>query len=355
MRIRKLGVVGAGTMGGGIAALAASAGVPVVLLDIPGGGNDRNAAARSGLERAKKASRRHSWMSSAPRDRTGNTEDDLARLAECDLVVEAIIEQLEPKRALVRAPRGDSPEHAIIASNTSGIPIHSSARRPRRRRSGRRFLGMHFFNPPRYLHLLEIIPTPETSQENGRGRAPFQRSRSRQGHRRREGRTRIRRQPARRVRDGARDSPDGEARLDDRRGRRAHGCAHGRSKSATYRTADLSGIDVIAHVTKGLSADDGRRLFALAMGARARRRRDASARRAVPASISVSARRSTRSIGAPASTSRSRNPDTPSSRASANCRSPSVSPRSAIGTSAKARSCESTCCDSLITCCRRRR
>src|SRR5689334_13785752 len=152
MRIRKLGVVGAGTMGGGIAALAASAGIPVVLLDVPpsDGGNDRSSVARNGLERAKK-SRPAAFMDvdRAAIIRVGNTEDDLALLAGCDLVVEAIIEQPEPKRALYARLETTLPEHAIVASNTSGIPIHSLLEgRGTGFRS--RFLGMHFFNPPRY-------------------------------------------------------------------------------------------------------------------------------------------------------------------------------------------------------------
>jgi 3-hydroxyacyl-CoA dehydrogenase len=91
MRIAKLGIVGAGTMGGGIAALAASAGIPVVLLDIPGSGPDRSAPARGGLERARKA-RPAAFMDidRAAAIEIGNTEDDLGRLSGCDLVIEAI-------------------------------------------------------------------------------------------------------------------------------------------------------------------------------------------------------------------------------------------------------------------------
>src|SRR5438270_505317 len=101
MRIQRLGVVGAGTMGGGIAALAASAGIPVVLLDVPASGADRNTTARGGLDRARK-SKPAAFMDvdRAALITIGNIEDDLAMLEACDLVVEAIIEQLEPKRAL---------------------------------------------------------------------------------------------------------------------------------------------------------------------------------------------------------------------------------------------------------------
>ena len=112
MRIQRLGVVGAGTMGGGIAALAASAGVPVVLLDIPASGADRSATARGGLDRAKK-SKPAAFMDveRAALITIGNTEDDLALLAECDVVVEAIIEQIEPKRALYERLETILPDH----------------------------------------------------------------------------------------------------------------------------------------------------------------------------------------------------------------------------------------------------
>src|SRR5215472_15956357 len=99
MHITKLGVVGAGTMGSGIAALAASAGMRVVLLDVPGPANDKNAIVRQGLERAKKA-RPAAFMDPdrASLVHVGNTEDDLQLLSECDLIIEAIIEQPGPKR-----------------------------------------------------------------------------------------------------------------------------------------------------------------------------------------------------------------------------------------------------------------
>ncbi len=253
MRIRKLGVVGAGTMGSGIAALAASAGLPVVLLDIPGTGDDRNATARAGVERAKK-SRPAAFMDveRAAAIEIGNTEDDLAKLRGCDLVIEAIIEQLEPKRALYEKLQTLLPEHAIVASNTSGIPMQLLMQgRSASFRS--RFLGMHFFNPPRYLHLLEIIPTPETSRAATDAARWFS--------------DRI-------LGKGivvAKDVPGFVAnrlgvfgmvlaiRQMEKHGLTIDetdaltGVLTGRSKSATFRTADLSGIDVIAHVTKELS------------------------------------------------------------------------------------------------------
>jgi 3-hydroxyacyl-CoA dehydrogenase len=244
-------------MGSGIAALATSAGIPVVLLDIPGTGADRNAPARGGVERAKK-SKPAAFMdaSRAAAIEIGNTDDDLAKLSTCDLVVEAIIEQLEPKRALYQRLEALLPAHTIVASNTSGIPM-AMLMQGRSAEFRQRFLGMHFFNPPRYLHLLEIIPTPETSKETL---------------------TAARRFSDRVLGKGivvARDVPGFVAnrlgvfgmvlaiRLMEKHGLSIDevdvltGVLTGRSKSATYRTADLSGIDVIAHVTKGLSDTTG--------------------------------------------------------------------------------------------------
>ncbi|WP_456411681.1 3-hydroxyacyl-CoA dehydrogenase NAD-binding domain-containing protein [Oceanithermus sp.] len=161
MRIKKVGVVGAGTMGSGIAALLASAGVPVVLLDIPGK-EDPLEFVKRGLERAKKA-KPAAFMR---KDRAelitiGNTRDDLELLKDVDWVIEAIIEKLEPKQELYARLEEILPEHAIVSSNTSGIPMKALLE-GRSEGFKKRFLGTHFFNPPRYLHLLEIIPTPHT-------------------------------------------------------------------------------------------------------------------------------------------------------------------------------------------------
>lgn len=161
MRIKKIGVVGAGTMGAGIAALSASAGVPVVLLDIPGK-DDRNEVVKKGLERAQK-SKPASFMDKARVSliETGNTEDDLKKLSDCDWVIEAIIEKVEPKRELYSKLESTLRPTTVISSNTSGIPMKTLLE-GRSEAFKKRFLGTHFFNPPRYLHLLEVIPTPET-------------------------------------------------------------------------------------------------------------------------------------------------------------------------------------------------
>ena len=166
MRVSTVGVVGAGAMGSGIAALAASAGCRVVLLDIPGNPDrkhpDRNAPARNGLQKATKA-KPASFMSAnaVARIKTGNTEDDLALLADCDWICEAIVELAAPKQELFQRIEALMKPSAIVTSNTSGIPM-TTLLEGRSDRFRRRFLGTHFFNPPRYMHLLEIIPTSET-------------------------------------------------------------------------------------------------------------------------------------------------------------------------------------------------
>jgi 3-hydroxyacyl-CoA dehydrogenase len=173
-RIRRVGVVGAGVMGSGIAALVAGAGVPVLLLDIvpPDLGPDERSerAARDRFAAGGKARALGAKPAAffTPRDAVlvdvGNLEDDLERLRSCDLLIEAVKEDLAVKQALfarledVRAP------HAILASNTSGLPL---ARMTEGRSAAFRqhFLVMHFFNPPRYMKLLELVSGPATLPE----------------------------------------------------------------------------------------------------------------------------------------------------------------------------------------------
>ena len=170
-RIDKVGIVGAGTMGGGIAAHLANIGIPVVLLDIPTPNlsdaekddpRARNRLVQSLYDRMAKA--KPANLARADRANlitVGNTEDNFDLLADCDWVVEVIIERLDLKQALMEKLEAVCKPTAIISSNTSGIPIHeiTDGRSPSFRS---RFLGTHFFNPPRYLKLLEIIPTPQT-------------------------------------------------------------------------------------------------------------------------------------------------------------------------------------------------
>ncbi|HZU83608.1 MAG TPA: 3-hydroxyacyl-CoA dehydrogenase/enoyl-CoA hydratase family protein, partial [Polyangiaceae bacterium] len=165
-----------GVMGSGIAAHLANAGLRVVLLDVvpPGLGEAekrdraaRNRFASSGLDKALKARPAAFFHGSLARlVSIGNVEDDLERVRDCDLVVEAIIEQLEPKRALFErldAILGErAGEGTLIASNTSGLRIAEMAK-GRSARFRENFLVMHFFNPVRYMKLLELVAGPDTS------------------------------------------------------------------------------------------------------------------------------------------------------------------------------------------------
>ena len=143
MRISKVGVIGAGVMGHGIAAHCASAGIPVVLLDIPGSTDpkspDRSAPAKGGLLKALK-SKPAAFMDSdrAALITTGNTEDDLALLAGCDWIIEVIIEQAKPKQDLFAKIEAVAPG-AIVTSNTSGIPMSGAPRGSIRENSGASF------------------------------------------------------------------------------------------------------------------------------------------------------------------------------------------------------------------------
>src|SRR5215212_6542763 len=166
-RIRRVAVLGAGTMGAAIAAHCANAGLEVDLLDIAPDEPDanNNDVVGAGFDRMKNA-RPAALMSGrvAERIRLGNFDDDFDRVAEADWVLEAILEKLEPKRELMQRVENVANEDAIISSNTSGIPLHQIAE-GRSQGFRRRFLGTHFFNPPRYLKLLEIIPTEDTDTE----------------------------------------------------------------------------------------------------------------------------------------------------------------------------------------------
>lgn len=171
-RINKVAIVGAGTMGGGIAAHLANIGIKSVLLDILTPGlsdaerNDpysRNRLVQGLFDQMVKARP----ANLARKDRAalisiGNSEDDFELIADCDWIIEVIIERLEPKQELMARIEAVRKPGSIVSSNTSGIPIKDIA-------DGRshdfkaHFLGTHFFNPPRYLKLLEIIPTEDTA------------------------------------------------------------------------------------------------------------------------------------------------------------------------------------------------
>ncbi|MGI8909558.1 MAG: 3-hydroxyacyl-CoA dehydrogenase/enoyl-CoA hydratase family protein [Rubrobacteraceae bacterium] len=164
-KIRRVAVLGAGTMGAAIAAHCANSGLDVDLLDIAPDDGDSNEVVEAGFDRMKKA-RPAALMSEAvaERIRIGNFEDDFERVADADWILEAIIEKLEPKRDLMERVEATAKDDALISSNTSGIPLHEIAN-GRSESFRRRFLGTHFFNPPRYLKMLEIIPTEDTDPD----------------------------------------------------------------------------------------------------------------------------------------------------------------------------------------------
>ena len=166
-RIHKVAVLGAGTMGARIAAHFANAGVPSYLLDIVPPDADapaRNKIAAAGLEAAKKSKPAAFFEPSLAKLVTvGNFEDDLKKLAEVDWIIEAVVENLELKRALLQKVDAVRKPGTIITTNTSGLPVGKIAEGFSQdfRRS---WFGTHFFNPPRYMRLLELIPTPDTDK-----------------------------------------------------------------------------------------------------------------------------------------------------------------------------------------------
>jgi len=154
--IRRVGVLGAGTMGARIAAHFANAGIPSLLLDVDA------KLAQKGIENALKQRPAGFFTDSgASLVEAGGFDSDLARLADCDWVIEAVVESLDVKRAVWSRVLAAARADAILSTNTSGIPLHeiSAAFSADSRRT---FLGTHFFNPPRYLHLLEVIPGADT-------------------------------------------------------------------------------------------------------------------------------------------------------------------------------------------------
>src|ERR1700751_3878410 len=166
-RIHKVAVRGAGTMGARIAAHFANAGVPSYLLDIvPPDPDDpaRNKIAAAGLEAAKKSKPAAFFEPLLARLITvGDFEDDLKQLAEGDWVIEAGVENLDIKRPLLQKVDAVRKPGTIITTNTSGLPVGKIAEGfPEDFR--RSWFGTHFFNPPRYMRLLELIPTPDTDR-----------------------------------------------------------------------------------------------------------------------------------------------------------------------------------------------
>lgn len=170
-RINSVAVLGSGLMGAGIACHLANAGFSVLMMDIlpnnmtEGQSNDihaRNALALKSLKQAMKSSPASLYTDEmANRISVGNFEDDLDKIKDYDWIIEVVIEQLDIKKTLLEKVEQFRTNGSLVSSNTSGIPIHMMAE-GRSEDFRKHFLGTHFFNPPRYLQLLEIIPTEET-------------------------------------------------------------------------------------------------------------------------------------------------------------------------------------------------
>src|SRR6266403_1632868 len=265
--VKKGAVLGAGTMGAQIAAHLANAGIPTLLLDIVPrelsadeqakgltleSSQVRNRIARAGLEAARKAKPAAFFTADlAALVSVGNFDDDLAKLKDCDLIIEAVVENLRIKQGLYEKVEQHRRPGSVLASNTSGIPLQQLA-------AGRsedfraHFLGMHFFNPPRYMHLVELIRTEWTRPEVSCAMFGFLDERLGKG-------VVI-----------AKDRPNFIANrigtfgalvtiqtmLEDgysiEEVDKITGPAVGRPKTATFRTFDLVGVDVLAHVVKNL-------------------------------------------------------------------------------------------------------
>jgi 3-hydroxyacyl-CoA dehydrogenase len=246
MHIRSVAVLGAGTMGAQIAAHFANAGVPSLLLDVTAD------AAKQGLDRARKLKPDPVFTPDAWKlISTAGFDQGLPRLKDSDWILEAIIEQLAAKRALLEKVDAARRQGSIVSSNTSGIPI-AALTEGRSDDFRQHWLGTHFFNPPRYLRLLEVIPTPETRPEVVEAVVHFA------DHRLGKGVVL------------AKDSPNfignhiglyammrtlakvasGEYTVDEVDA--ITGPPLGRPKSATFRTLDLAGLDILGHVVTNL-------------------------------------------------------------------------------------------------------
>ncbi|MFN3885202.1 MAG: 3-hydroxyacyl-CoA dehydrogenase family protein, partial [Rhodocyclaceae bacterium] len=250
LTIKRVAVLGAGVMGAQIAAHLANAKVPVVLFDLAAKEGDANAFVKKALDGLKKLKPAPlATKSVLPYIDIANYDQHLSRLAECDLVIEAIAERLDWKKDLYAKIAPHLAPSALLASNTSGLSLASlSAVLPEALRA--RFVGIHFFNPPRYMHLVELIAAPETQAVLLDGLETWLTMRLGKGV----------------VR--ALDTPNFIANrigvfsmLAVMHHTEAFGLGFdevdaltgpliGRPKSATYRTADVVGLDTLAHVVK---------------------------------------------------------------------------------------------------------
>jgi 3-hydroxyacyl-CoA dehydrogenase len=248
--IKKVAVLGAGVMGAQIAAHCVNAKLPVILFDLASTGASKSAIALTAIDKMKKLSPAALGNAAdAAFIEAANYDDDLGRLSECDLVIEAIAERMDWKHSLYEKVAPFISSRAIIASNTSGLSIRklSEGLRPEQRQ---RFCGVHFFNPPRYMHLCELIPTAETEPRITLELETFLTTTLGKGV------VRALDTPnfiANRVGTFGLLATMFEAEryhlsidvVDDLTGTRL-----GRAKSGTFRTADVVGLDTFDHVVK---------------------------------------------------------------------------------------------------------
>ena len=170
--IRKIAVLGSGVMGSRIACHFAGIGLPVILLDMvpaAAAGSDqktaRNQLVNGSLQAAIKSNPSPVFTADvAKRITTGNFDDNMKDIASCDWIIEVVVERLDIKQMIYEQVEKYRKPGTLITSNTSGIPIHMLSE-GRSADFKKHFCGTHFFNPPRYLRLLEIIPTPDTDPE----------------------------------------------------------------------------------------------------------------------------------------------------------------------------------------------
>jgi 3-hydroxyacyl-CoA dehydrogenase len=257
-RINKVAILGAGTMGARIAAHFANAGVPSYLFDIippDADGPARNKIAAAGLDAARKSKPAAFFDHSLARlVSVGNFDDDLKKLSEVDWIIEAVVENLDIKRSLLQKVNAVRKPGTIITTNTSGLPVGKIAEGfPEEFR--RAWFGTHFFNPPRYMRLLELIPTPDTDRALFDAVAHFSDVRLGKGV------------------VYAKDTPNfignrigtfsvlnvmrlmQEMNLSIEDVDALTGAPVGWPKSATFRTIDLVGLDILSHVVGNMTSN----------------------------------------------------------------------------------------------------
>jgi len=163
--IKKVAVIGSGVMGSGIAAQVANAGIPVILLDIVGSDSDRSAVAKAAVQRMLKTSPAPLMHPrNAKRIQPGNIDDHLEWVSDCDLIIEVVLENLDIKQALYEKLEAHRKPGSIVTSNTSTIPLQHLIQ-GRSEDFRKHFAVTHFFNPPRYMRLLELVGGPDTNHE----------------------------------------------------------------------------------------------------------------------------------------------------------------------------------------------